>query len=397
MKKLFIYSLAFVTSMSFYACSDLELEKDSFTTEELSTQTLNEESYVEGDASHQEEANQKITKLNESFGQVRNLSGVNTINYPSYYGGSFITDEGKLIIYIVGDIGSSKKQISTLIGDSNTEYRPAKYSYATLTGLMRNLGAYMEDNIGASTTKDIVMYSLRDMENKIVVQVLNLSEDKKLALKNTPFDNPAIELHNTNEPFRNEVNLNPGSRIDEAPGGSAGSIAFRARNSSGQVGFVTTGHLFSVGDNAYRSGNIVGSVTINQNSGSVDAAFVKLTNTSVDDVTNTIDGTSNLLSTSTSLPGVGTTINLRGFASGSQSGKIISTNADAWVGSVHFTNLTEANYTSTGGDSGGLIYSFISSSGTRPTVGVHKGSLPNGNAVFSKASQVLSALNVTRN
>lgn len=61
-----------------------------------------------------------------------------------------------------------------------------------------------------------------------------------------------------------------------------------------------------------------------------------------------------------------------------------------------FTNMTEANYPSTDGDSGGVVYSFISSNGTRPTVGVHKGSLANGNAIFSKASQVLAAFNLRR-
>lgn len=397
MKKILTTMLVLMTFMSFTACSDAELHQELNTQEELTAKSLNQKSEIEADASHQWEANEKLSKLLESFGTTKNRFQEDIPKYPDYYGGAFITQQGKLVVYLHGDMDKGKQAVSVAIGNDNIEFEEAKYSYLTLDELMQNLRTYMENNLGGPTVKDIAMYSLRDMENKIVVYVHNLNEEKKDMLKNTPFINPAIELLYTKESFRNEVNLNAGSRIDEAPGGNLGSIAFRARNSGNELGFVTTGHLFSIADNAYRSGNIVGAVTQNQNSGSVDAAFVKLTNPLVDSATNIIEGTTNSLSTATSLPGVGSIINLRGIASLSQSGKVISTNAQAYVNSVLFTNLTEADYTSTAGDSGGLIYSYISSTGSRLTVGVHKGSLTSsGNAVFSKAPVVLSTLNLTR-
>lgn len=132
-------------------------------------------------------------------------------------------------------------------------------------------------------------------------------------------------------------------------------------------------------------------------SGSVDASFILLHNYPNNNTTNLIGGVNNL-STSTSLPGVGTVVNLRG-AMNQSSGKILSTNASNTASNGQFlTNLTTASYLSSDGDSGGIIYSYVSSTNTRYTVGVHLGQdLANGNIkYFSKAPNVLSALGVSR-
>jgi len=385
--------MAFAGFMLLHACSDVGMPRESLESDKLSSMQIMDENVVEGDAAHQEEANMKITKLHEWFGQTESRSGETATDYPAYYGGSFITPEGKLIVYIAGDVEKNKQEVISVIGESGVEFRPAENSYATLNERMKILRAYVNSNRESPGIADVVMLSLRDMEDKIVVLVLHLNENKKRFFRGTPFDHPAIELQNVDRPFVDQVTLNPGGRIDGPPGGYWGSIAFRALDANGQRGFVTTGHLFSIGGSAYRYGNVVGTVTHNKNNGSVDAAFVRLSNPSADYVTNTIDGTSNQLSVSTSLPGIGTTINLRGAKSGSRSGTIIGTDADFWIGSVHFTNMTEATYASTNGDSGGVIYSYISSTGTRRTVGIHKGRFDggNGNSMYSKASEVLSA------
>lgn len=64
---------------------------------------------------------------------------------------------------------------------------------------------------------------------------------------------------------------------------------------------------------------------------------------------------------------------------------------------VRFTDMTSANYTSNEGDSGGIIYTYLSSKNVRYTVGIHHGSVPGGNtAVFTKASNALSILGLER-
>jgi len=208
-KTLLLYGLPFVTFMLFQSCSDVGLrqDQDMLEVDKLASVRTLDENVVEADASHQEEANRKITKLNEWFGETEIRSGEKTISYPDYYGGSFITKEGRLVVYITGNIESNKRHISDLLGESNIEFRPAENPYATLAELKKRLSAYVNKNRETSPAKDVVGLALRDMENKIVVDVLNLDEDKKQSFKNTPFDHPAVYLQDSG-PFIDEIGLN---------------------------------------------------------------------------------------------------------------------------------------------------------------------------------------------
>lgn len=66
---------------------------------------------------------------------------------------------------------------------------------------------------------------------------------------------------------------------------------------------------------------------------------------------------------------------------------------------IVYNNLTKATYTCASGDSGGIIYSYVSSKNQRYTVGIHKGAVTtNGTtyAYYSKADIVLSTLYLDR-
>ncbi|WP_313755942.1 hypothetical protein [Tissierella sp.] len=56
--------------------------------------------------------------------------------------------------------------------------------------------------------------------------------------------------------------------------------------------------------------------------------------------------------------------------------------------------VTAAHFASSG-DSGGVVYSYISSTGARLTLGIHKGR-HDGYAHFIKANEINSALSTTR-
>lgn len=101
------------------------------------------------------------------------------------------------------------------------------------------------------------------------------------------------------------------------------------------------------------------------------------------------------LSTTISEPGVGTVINKRGMKTDATSGKVVSTNASWTINGVTFTNLTSATYDSDNGDSGGIVYSYVSSTGTRLTLGVHKGR-KDGNAHYVKANELNRSLGTSR-
>lgn len=176
-----------------------------------------------------------------------------------------------------------------------------------------------------------------------------------------------------------------------------GSFAFRAkRNSDGKEGMVTAGHNIPIGGSLYENGVKIGTCSASHQGGSVDAAFIPINDVVTYFPSNLICNTADALSAQTSQPGVGTVVNMRGKTTGYSSGAIISTNATTTTDEgITYTNLTSADYSSAKGDSGGIIYTYISSTNTRPTVGIHLGN-NTIRAYFTKADLALSTLGIYR-
>ncbi|RRA95550.1 S1 family peptidase [Paenimyroides viscosum] len=355
---------------------------------------------IEADASHQWEANENLTKLIESFGTTTNRFQEEVPKYPEYYGGAFITDKGNLTILLHGNQEKGKQNVTSVIGNGNIEFKEAKYSYGYLTSLMDEFNEFALDKKDPHLLEILSSFSLMDETNEIEVQVVGLNDQKITTLKKSIFNKSAVRFTESSGKVKAEVTINPGCEVSRNSSmAGSGSVGFKAkRNSDGKIGFVTAGHAILVGETAYYgSGTAVGTCVNSQQSGTVDAAFVILSNPTSDNVSNTLCGTSNLLSVSTTLPGVGTTVNKIGQSTGATSGKIISTNVSVIGGTGStITNMTSAGYTSAGGDSGGPVYTYISSTGTRPTAGIHMGA-SGSTRYYTKATNILSTFAISRN
>lgn len=158
-------------------------------------------------------------------------------------------------------------------------------------------------------------------------------------------------------------------------------------------GIITSGHAVRQNDFVYMNGELVGVAQNTQQWGTIDAAFVTSSSNII--TTNYIAGTRNVLSTIISEPGENTIINKCGFRTGITSGRVVSTRASVTSFGHTITNVTSATYDSEQGDSGGVVYSYISSTNTRYTVGVHLGS-DGTYAYYSKANEINYAFNTNR-
>lgn len=234
-------------------------------------------------------------------------------------------------------------------------------------------------------------FMLSDFSNKIVVEFEELTDENIAEFKQKVTDNGSVSFAKSKGEDIEDVSLKPGAQISKS--GSSASIGYRVKR-NGVEGIVTAGHFASIGDSITYSGTTFGKCTDSVYSGAVDAAFIEITNSDYTP-SNTINDTSNALSTTISEPGVGTVINKSGMKTGATSGKVISTNVTWTINGVTFTNLTSADYSADSGDSGGVVYSYISSTGARLTLGIHKGRR-DGYAHFIKANEINSALSTTR-
>ena len=378
----FLCVLMLVSSMS--VCFASTVSETGFSSEEIKSMERFDKAFLE----KQSKASESYLKLNESFGKVEERKAD---DYPEYYGGSFINYDGKLVIYVKGDIADHKNDFVKKVGNDDIIFEPCKFSFKELTQTMDTINAYKLKNADSPICANINSYAFMDGENRIVVQLDEYNDEQIAAFKKQIVDSPAIEFKQAIGKFQDEINVNPGSSITS--GGSGGSVGYRARR-NGVNGIITAGHLAALNADVQKNGTTFARCTARQYSGSVDASFCEITNSNYTP-TNTLEGTSNTLSTTISEPGAGTVINKIGAATGHTSGKIISTNASVTVGGVTFTNLTSADYGSASGDSGCIVYSYISSTNTRLTLGIHKGAL-GSTRYYVKANQINSALGTSR-
>ena len=324
--------------------------------------------------------------------------------YKEYYGGGFMDENGNLTIMVKGDTSVGAKIVGKNNNSAKIKYQKCKYSLSELNAVMDSITDYVRNNKNA-TSANLTLWFASEQNNVVEVYLLDTTQFAINDFRDKISKSSAIKFMQ-GEPFKEEKSLlYSGSKMSlgALEGATAqpayGSFAFRARETSGQhrIGMVTAAHVISVGEYVYNWNDNIGTCTQSTLAGTVDAAFVVITDTANYDPSNYLYGDfSNLLSTSTSLPGTGTTVNKRGATTGHTSGYIVNTNAQSQASNGNLlTNLTLATYSSDSGDSGGIVYTYVSSTSTRYTVGVHRGS--NGTyRMYSKAPNFLSTLSLER-
>ena len=364
--------------------------------------TTTDEAFLEAERESMAKYDSKfLAKQEDSYLNYENLMNyfkttTNSVDnpYPDYYGGSYIDDNGDFVIYIK-ETGASKvasTQISSAgLKENDFIVRRANYSYNELNSVMDTLNAFKLNNPDDPIANNFNIYWLSDKDNQIIVELDEMNEAQIERFKKNVIDSPMIIFKESSGKPVKEVNVNPGQKISTSS--ASGSMGYRAKRNN-VVGIVTAGHLASLNTQININGTNIGKVTARQESGSVDAEFIEITNSNYKP-TNTLNGTSNVLSTTTSQPGVGTVINKSGFSTGATSGKVLATNVTVTLDGITHTNLTSADYSSSAGDSGGIVYSYVSSTNTRYTLGIHCAAV-GSTRYYIKADEINSALGTSR-
>lgn len=326
--------------------------------------------------------------------------------YPDYYGGSFIERNGDLTILVKGDSANAVRRIRSIKDSDLLRFRSCEYSYQELSDIMTHLNETILSS-DIELRKNLSGYGLNDGENVIDVHLVVCTPERIAEFKSF-YDHPALRFSQMGkvELDSGEDYSFPGDKLclsQTNPNFDYGSYAFRAREKDGQKreGMVTAGHVINAGRVCYDSyGLIFGQCTQSiYGGGKVDAAFVYCTS-NYHALTNYVaNNSSNVLSTETSLPGAGTYVNKWGATTGHTGGYILDTNytVSDKTGTKILYDMTAANYETKSGDSGGVVYTYVSNKNMRYTVGVNQGHSPDGTKSFySKADNVLDILNLER-
>lgn len=328
-------------------------------------------------------------QLFESFDLKMKSTSGEGCEYPDYYGGCYIDENQKLVVY-VKDVPSLRSSSIDLNNDV-IEKKTCTYSYNELIKIQKQVLNYVSNTTNIATSQNVVAVSIMSKENLVKVGLLDCSDQKIKEFKENIADSPAVIFERAEivEPY---YVLDPGSYISTTSGSF--STGYRAMGQYNADGFVTAAHAVKqVGVGIYNSSReLLGTSYSLKYGGTVDAAFIR--SSTLADMTNYIPGTG-LRYKQTSLdPIVGLVIYKIGQATSISSGNITSDNS-AYMTSdrVWLSQQAGAAMVATQGDSGGLVY-YNSGGGLATVCGIIQGGI-SGITYFTTEKNINSELGVT--
>ena len=301
-------------------------------------------------------------------------------DYPETYGGTFVNDDGKLVVMLTkGDANFSKKLRKTIGGD--VIYQECEFSYNYMCAVIDTI----IEKTAEPASKNVVMHGIDNERNRVIVFLRENSVSNQEEFKKYIANSPCIEFGESTYFTDDALSCADSVSFIESSGAIFnGSVGYRAMSNDGTtVGFVTAGHCVGTGelladptDHSLIIGYCVESRCDN---GMIDGAFCEVTDTAFYP-TNRIMYMSNpsvdTLSTTLSQPPQNVYVNMVGMRSQRQSGKVLFSSIairDSITGAIILSDAILADYSSVHGDSGGIVYSLVKSTNTRYTVGVNKG------------------------
>ncbi len=322
--------------------------------------------------------------------------------YPDYYGGVYINDNQELVFqYTDYNQFSQNKLLSSELKniDNNMIYENVKFSYNELKTTYNNILSLIKKN----KIQGLNGFYIDVKNNRIVVELNELSIAENF--KDKILDSNMVSFAKS-EPYRITSTHNIGGPLKAYDNVVFCSMGFRAKY-NGKTGIITAGHC--VVDNETLP---FGHVEKVQFSGSVDAAWIKSTET----LTNNLEYQTyprTTIKTNTTMPYLapGSLLGKVGYASHAVTGTLISLNHTVFYDKevnnldhdVTLTDMGYANLTTRPLDSGGAVFTFSNSNNSSASlVGITSGGVFEQNSDissvvnFTKLNNILNGLGVTR-
>ena len=329
------------------------------------------------------------------------------------YGGCYIDDNKKLHVLFTEDVDENEINNINKTISSDIVYETSRYTIYELNALQENVVNYISketaDLVLKELIEDIVGVGISQERNTVFVEIKNCNEKKIDIFKKMISNSSAITFENVVK-VEYVYALNPGQGISigsstsNAGTYSIGFRCYRLLSTGGYIeGFVTAAHNNAVGENVYVSNKNIGTIAAweRTNNGTVDAAFVRITDDEYVSV-HTTHNKNNVL-----VPGSyvgsfssGETVKKEGSGTGYTSGKIKSASYTL-NGTVTTRDCVSATYNCAPGDSGGIVYQTIDS--LNYVAGICMASVTKTNtstgeetkfSVFVKATNIRTALSL---
>ena len=353
-----------------------------------------------------------IEQYNRLLQEFTNISGI--IDYPNYYAGAYLNENGDLVICVTEDSESVLSQLQFITQNDDLKISKKATPYSCLEAIMSCIWTtYLEisEDVKHGNVLDenslllndcFVGVGIKQETNSVVVQMNEISERTICAFESRIIRSSCVQFEHCFGAEEQNGNLKSGNIVRVSSG--TGSVGFRAKMQITQdgvtryaKGFFTARHVVDyVGQPVdYLSTdysvvhNYVGTVIAGQYGNSVDAAFIEVPDYIIDEETR--EGVSLGSNYFTYIP-EGATVTMCGAVStNSLSGEIVNTSYNVSVSGHSLTDQYRCDYAGAEGDSGGVVYRYIN--GSNCIVGIHCGILSfwyGNDSYVTKASNIYS-------
>lgn len=160
-------------------------------------QTDNTGQNMESFGKNESESMEMYNKLMSSFNPDWESQDPAPEEYPEYFGGAFIDNDGKFVVCIVGDTTQYRNKVSEIIGSDDFVVESCTYSYREMMQVMDDIDSFLSDESVPHDHPFIANFAgaVADVfENRVVVRLLEVNDQIVQSFKNDVSNSPAVKF-----------------------------------------------------------------------------------------------------------------------------------------------------------------------------------------------------------
>lgn len=176
-KKTFhIVFILFAAIMIFSACNQQNKKRN----------TNNELEGTELFNHNESESMEMYAKLMSSFNPNWEIEEPASEEYPEYFGGAFIDNDGKFVVCITGDTTQYRKEVAQILDNNDFLVESCEYSYREMMQVMDKIDEFLSNEDVPHDHPFITNFAgaIADVfDNRVVIRLLEVNDEIKDAFK----------------------------------------------------------------------------------------------------------------------------------------------------------------------------------------------------------------------
>jgi hypothetical protein len=136
-------------------------------------------------------------KLMSSFNPNWEVEEPAATDYPAYYGGSFIDNEGRFVVCIVGNPEQYRPVLASILGTNDFLTESCTYSYREMMQVMDRIDQFLSNPAVPADHPFLARFAGAGadvFENRVVVRLTDLNNDAIQSFKRDISTSPAVKF-----------------------------------------------------------------------------------------------------------------------------------------------------------------------------------------------------------